>query len=71
MDLMLAAIAQDWLVLTPIFICSVLVVYVAINRISYYRKNERNISEFIPSLQKLLLRIISELRREYLFNLAV
>ncbi len=56
MDLMLAAIAQDWMVLTPIFICSILVVYVAINRINYYRKNERNISEFIPSLQKALVK---------------
>ena len=56
MELMLKAIAQDWVVLTPIFICSILVVYVAINRIVYYRKNERNISEFIPSLQKALVK---------------
>ena len=56
MDLMLKAIAQDWAVLTPIFICSILVVYVAINRISYYKKNERNISEFIPTLQKALVK---------------
>ncbi len=56
MDLMLTAIAQDWAVLTPIFICSFLVVYVAINRIAYYKKNERNISEFIPSLQKALVK---------------
>lgn len=56
MDLMLKAIAQDWAVLTPIFICSILVVYVAINRIVYYRKNERNISEFVPSLQKALVK---------------
>ena len=56
MDLMLKAIAQDWAVLTPIFICSILVIYVAINRIAYYKKNERNISEFIPSLQKALVK---------------
>lgn len=56
MDLMITAIAQDWLVLTPIFICSILVVYVAINRIVYYKKNERNISEFIPNLQKALVK---------------
>lgn len=56
MDLMLKAIAQDWAVLTPIFICSILVVYVAINRIAYYKKNERNISDFIPGLQKALLK---------------
>jgi biopolymer transport protein ExbB len=56
MDLMLKAIVKDWPLLTPIFICSILVVYVAINRIIYYRKNERNISEFIPSLQKALVK---------------
>lgn len=56
MDLMLKAIVQDWAVLTPIFICSILVVYVAINRIAYYKKNERNISEFIPGLQKALVK---------------
>ena len=56
MDLMLKANAQDWIVLTPIFICSILVVAVSINRIIYYRKNERNISEFIPSLQKALVK---------------
>lgn len=56
MELLLKAIIQDWAVLTPIFVCSILVVYVAINRISYYKKNERNISEFIPSLQKALVK---------------
>ena len=56
MDLMITAIAQDWLVLTPIFLCSILVVYVAIDRILYYKKNERNISEFIPNLQKALVK---------------
>ena len=56
MDLMLKAIAQDWAVLTPIFVCSILVVYVVINRVIYYKKNERNISEFIPSLQKALVK---------------
>mgnify|MGYP004671931179 FL=1 len=53
---MLTAIVQDWAVLTPIFICSILVVYVAINRLVYYKKNKRNISEFIPSLQKALVK---------------
>ncbi len=56
MDLMLNAIAKDWLLLSPIFVCSILVVYVAINRVVYYKKNERNISEFIPSLQKALVK---------------
>lgn len=56
MELLLKAIIQDWAVLTPIFICSILVVYVSINRISYYKKNERKISEFIPGLQKALVK---------------
>lgn len=56
MELLLKAIIQDWAVLTPIFICSILVVYVAINRISYYKKNERKISDFIPGLQKALVK---------------
>ena len=56
MDLMLKAIIQDWAVLTPIFICSILVVYVAINRIYYYKQNERNIKDFIPTLQKALVK---------------
>lgn len=56
MDLMLTAIAQDWLVLTPIFICSIMVVWVVVDRMIYYKKNERNITEFIPTLQKTLVK---------------
>ena len=56
MDLMITAIKQDWLVLTPIFLCSVLVVYVAIDRFMYYKKNKRNIQEFIPNLQTALVK---------------
>jgi len=56
MDLMLKAIVQDWAVLTPIFICSILVVYVAIDRLIYYKKNKRDISDFIMSLQKALVK---------------
>ena len=56
MNSMLEAIAKDWILLSPIFICSILVVYVVINRFTYYKKNERNISEFIPSLQKALVK---------------
>ena len=56
MDLMIKAFMQDWFVLTPIIICSILVGLVTIDRIIYYKKNERNISEFIPSLQKALVK---------------
>ena len=47
MNLIINAIIQDWVVLFPIFICSILVVWAAINRLVYYKKNERNIQEFI------------------------
>lgn len=56
MNLLITAIVQDWVVLLPIFICSLLVVWAAINRFVYYKKNERNIQEFIPSLQKTLMK---------------
>ena len=56
MDLMLKAIVQDWFVLLPIFACSILVVYYSIDRLIFYKKNQRNINEFIPSLQKALVK---------------
>ena len=56
MELFIKAIQQDLAVLLPIFACSILVVWAAINRIIYYKKNERNISEFIPTLQKALVK---------------
>ena len=40
----------------PILICSILVVAVAINRWAYYQKNKRDVVEFIPKLQKELLK---------------
>jgi len=49
---MLYAIQQDWLVLLPIVLTSVLAVAVIINRISYYNANKRDIMQFIPRLQK-------------------
>ena len=52
MNLFIESIKMDWAVLTPIFICSILVVAVAINRIVYYKKNERNIGDFIQGLQR-------------------
>ena len=56
MNLLINAIIQDWVVLLPIFVCSILVVWAAINRFLYYKKNERNIQEFIPNLQKTLMK---------------
>ena len=52
MDLLLHSIQMDWPVLLPIFICSILVVAAAINRVSFYNKNKRDVVQFIPKLQK-------------------
>ena len=52
MDLLLHSIQMDWPVLLPILICSILVVAAAINRVSFYDKNKRDVVQFIPKLQK-------------------
>ena len=52
MDLLLHSIQMDWPVLLPILICSILVLAAAINRISFYNKNKRDVVQFIPKLQK-------------------
>lgn len=52
MDLLLHSIKLDWPVLLPILICSILVVAAAINRVSFYNKNKRDVVQFIPKLQK-------------------
>ncbi len=56
MELLLNAIIQDWAVLFPIFVCSILTVAVAINRFSFFNKNKRDVVQFIPKLQKELAR---------------
>ncbi|HSA07541.1 MAG TPA: MotA/TolQ/ExbB proton channel family protein [Candidatus Gastranaerophilales bacterium] len=56
MELILHSIKQDWLVLLPIFVCSILVFAVVINRISYYNKNKRDVIQFIQRLQRELNR---------------
>lgn len=56
MDLLLQSITNDWAVLLPILICSILVVAVAINRFSFYKRNKREVVMFIPKLQKELAR---------------
>lgn len=52
MDLLLHSIQLDWPVLLPIFLCSILTVFVAIDRGAYYNANKRNVIELIPRLQK-------------------
>jgi biopolymer transport protein ExbB len=56
MELLLHAIEQDWAALLPIVFCSVLVVAVAITRISFYNDNKRDVVLFIQRLQKELLK---------------
>lgn len=52
MELLIKSVTQDWAVLLPIFVCSVLVIAVAINRISFYKDNRRDVVQFIRRLQK-------------------
>lgn len=56
MELLIHSLKLDWPVLLPIFICSMLVVAVAINRFSFYNKNKRDIIQFIQRLQRELNR---------------
>lgn len=56
MELLLHSIALDWPVLVPILICSILVVAVAITRISFYNENQRDVVTFIQRLQKELIK---------------
>lgn len=52
MDVMTNAIQQDWPVLLPIVFCSILVIGVVINRISFYSQNKRDVIQFIQRLQR-------------------
>ena len=56
MELLLETMKQDWWVLLPIVLCSILTIMVAIDRAAYYNANKRNVIEFIPRLQKELAR---------------
>ncbi|MFI3299960.1 MAG: MotA/TolQ/ExbB proton channel family protein [Candidatus Gastranaerophilales bacterium] len=52
MELLLHSIKLDWPVLLPIFVCSILVLAVVMNRLAYYKKNKREVVLLIPKLQK-------------------
>lgn len=56
MEILLESIKQDWAVLFPIFVCSILTIAVAINRFSFYRESKRDVVQFIHRLQKELQR---------------
>ena len=54
MELLLHSIQLDWPVLLPIFVCSILVIAVAIKKITFYSKNKRDIQPFIKSMHAAL-----------------
>jgi biopolymer transport protein ExbB len=56
MDLIQFAIINDWGVLLPIVLCSILTIGVAIERIVFYNKNKRDVVQFIHRLQRELQR---------------
>ncbi len=56
MDLIWFAIVHDWAVLLPIVVCSVVTVAVAFERWWFYRRNKRDIVQFIHKLERELYR---------------
>jgi biopolymer transport protein ExbB len=56
MDLITFALKNDWPVLLPIVLCSILTIGVAIERFSFYKKNQRDVVQFIHRLQRELQR---------------
>ena len=56
MDLLLHSIKLDWPVLLPILVCSILTLMVAIDRAMFYKANKRDVIQFIPRLQKELVK---------------
>ena len=56
MELLIETAKQDWWVLLPILLCSILTIMVFIDRWAFYKANKRNVIEFIPRLQKELSR---------------
>ncbi|HEY9746729.1 MAG TPA: MotA/TolQ/ExbB proton channel family protein [Oculatellaceae cyanobacterium] len=56
MELIQFAIVNDWFVLLPIVACSILTLAVAIERWTFYKKNRRDVVQFIHRLQRELQR---------------
>ncbi len=56
MELLLNSMIEDLWIVAPILFCSFLTIAVAINRLYYYNKNKRDVVQFIPKLQKELVR---------------
>ncbi len=56
MDLIRFAVMHDWAVLLPIVACSIVLLAVTVERWRFYRKNKRDVVQFIPVLQRELQR---------------
>ncbi|MCQ2957407.1 MAG: MotA/TolQ/ExbB proton channel family protein [Candidatus Gastranaerophilales bacterium] len=56
MELIISAIKQDWAVLLPILICSILTLMVMFNRWAFYNDNKRDIVSFIRKLRTELVK---------------
>ncbi len=56
MDILIYAIKEDWAVLLPILICSIITLAVAIERWFFYDRNKRDVVQFITRLQRELQR---------------
>jgi biopolymer transport protein ExbB len=56
MDLITFAILKDWPILLPIIVCSIITVAVAFERWWFYRRNKRDIVQFIHRLERELHR---------------
>jgi len=51
MELLIHSFRQDWAVLVPILICSILTIGVAWNRFVFYKDNKRDIVSFIRAMR--------------------
>ena len=56
MELIWFAILHDWAVLLPIIVCSIVTVAVALERWWFYRRNKRDVVQFIHRLERELQR---------------
>ncbi|MCA9789148.1 MAG: MotA/TolQ/ExbB proton channel family protein [Cyanobacteria bacterium HKST-UBA06] len=56
MELLWFTIKEDWAILLPIVICSILTVAVAIERFYFYSQNKREVVQFIHHMQRELQR---------------
>lgn len=50
------ALKNDFLVLIPIFVCSIFLLAAALDRLTYYKKNKRDVGGFIQRVQRELQR---------------